>query len=185
VSRPRLTLIAGLLGLFALVLGAGAAQAQDYPGTTAGPPPAGCTVVISFSAPALPNATVNVTFTCSSIVAGKTYTGVLNSTPVSLPATVAAQAGKVTFSNVKLPADWKVNATHTGTLVDQASGAALGTDDFFVSAAGAITTPPSTNLPKTGTDYVGPALRGAAVLLAAGGIVLMAARRRRTGITPA
>ena len=142
-------------------------------------------VTISFNAPALPNATVNVTFTCTSIVSGKTYTGVLNSTPVSLPATIAGQNGKVTFTNVKLPADWKVNATHTGTLIDQASGAALGTDDFYVAQNGSITAPPSNNLPKTGNDYVGPALRGAAVLLAAGGIVLMAARRRRTGITPA
>jgi LPXTG-motif cell wall-anchored protein len=154
-------------------------MAQDYPGTTPTTAAPACTLSITASAPMLPNATVSVTLSCDAIVGGQTYTGRLLSTPVALPATVAAQNDAVTFNNVKLPADWEVNASHKAELVSQSSGATIGSVSFFVSSKGTITSPPGTNLPKTGSNSIAPALRTASVLLAVGGAVLLTARRRR------
>jgi LPXTG-motif cell wall-anchored protein len=183
VSRGRATLIAGLLLITTLGLSSGVAQAQDYPG---GPPAAGATCTVNITATGLltPGATVSVTFTCNLITAGRTYTGSLQSTLVSLPATVAASNGTITFQNVKLPADWEVNHAHVGTLVDQGTGQTLGSDTFYVNKTGQITDPPKTNLPRTGTSNTAPFLRGGAALVALGGVVLLAARRRRAAVTP-
>jgi hypothetical protein len=156
------------------------AGAQDYPGTTATTAPTACTVTVAFSAAALPNATVSITVGCSSIVAGRVYTGILASTPVVLPPTRATTNGTVTFVGVRLPADWEVNATHTLTLVDQATGAALGSARFFIDRNGRIATPPSSNIPRTGSDLTGPGLRIGAGLLAGGTVAVLVARRRRS-----
>ncbi len=172
-------MIAGLVVVAATLFMGSSAHAQDYPPTTpttAGPT---CTLSISSNVAMLPNATVNVTLACAAVVAGNTYTGALASTPVVLPATVAQRAGAVTFNGVKLPADWEVNATHTATLVSSASGATLGTTQFFVGRAGQITAPPKGGIPRTGSNSITPMLRTGSVLLAVGGAVLLAARRRR------
>ena len=184
--RIRTGLFAAAVAAMALIVAPGAASAQDYPGTTATTAPAGCTLSVGFSAPALPNATLNVTIGCSSIVAGRTYTGTLLSTPVTLPSTVAATNGTITFQGVRLPADWAVNATHTASLVDQATGRALGSVSFYVDRTGRITAPPTQgNIPRTGSDYVEPALQIGAALLAAGTAAVVVSRRRRAGTAAA
>jgi len=192
VSRTRLTVIAGLVALLGLVLGVNPTQAQtpDYPGPTPTTAPRACTLTAQQNGPMLPNAVISITLGCESVVTGRSYTGVLNSTPIALPVTVAGANNRVTFNNVRLPADFALNAFHTVTLVDAATGNTLGSTTFFVNGAGAVTgapdgRTPGTNLPKTGTDYVGPALRGGAVLLATGGIVLLVSRRRRSGVAAA
>jgi LPXTG-motif cell wall-anchored protein len=183
VSRGRATLIAALLIVATLGVSSGVAQAQDYPG---GPPAPGATCTVNITATGLltPGATVSVTFTCNLITAGRTYTGTLQSTVVSLPSTVATSNGTITFQNVKLPADWEVNHAHVGTLVDQAAGRTLGSDTFYVNKTGQITDPPKANLPRTGSTSTAPFLRGGAALVALGGVVLLAARRRRVAVSP-
>ena len=177
--RNRIALVVGMLAALAVLVVPSTAGAQDYPGTTATTAPSSCTVTVAFSAPALPNATVNLTAGCSTIQAGRAYTGILASTPVVMPTTTATTNGTVTFVGVKLPADWEVNATHTFTLIDQATGAALGSSRFFIDRNGRIGTPPSGNIPRTGSDLTGPALRIGAGLLAGGAAVLVLSRRRK------
>jgi hypothetical protein len=175
-----------VVGVLAVPTVANAQVDDDYQTpTTPTTAPAGCTVTVAFSAPALPNATLSITVACSSIRAGRTYTGILASTPVVLPATTATANGTVTFANVRLPADWEVNATHTLTLVDQATGAALGSARFFIDRNGRIGTPPSSNIPRTGSDLTGPGLRIGAGLLAGGTLAVLVARRRRSAAVAA
>lgn len=178
MSRSR-TILAAILAIVAVAFTAGTAAAQDYPPTSP-PPSQACTPTPAFSAPALPNATVNVTVGCGGIEAGRSYTGSLASTPVALPTTQATADDVVTFNSVRLPADWATNANHTVTLVDAGTGATLGSAQFFVDRTGRISAPQTGgNIPRTGSDYVAPALSIGAALLAVGTLSVVAARRRR------
>lgn len=117
----------------------------------------------------------------------KNVGGNLQSTLVVLPVTKAVN-DKVTFNNVKLPADFARNANHTITIVDQANGQIVARKTFGVSANGSITAPiPSSgsNLPKTGTDYIDPALKVGGALLVMGGAIVLVARRRKDSTTTA
>lgn len=182
--RGRATLIAALLVVGTLGLTAGTAQAQDYPG----PPPApgaSCTVDATVNAALVANAVVDIRVSCTLIVAGRTYTGILASTPVALPATVAEGNGAITFRGVRLPADFETNHSHMVSLVDQATGITLGTDTIFVDKNGRITAAPKSNLPKTGSNSTDPFLKGGAALVALGGVALMVSRRRKASATTA
>ncbi len=187
MSRVRAGLMAAL-ALVVLVLTAPTARAQDYPGTTPTTPTVSCLVSITIGAPLVPGGVVSITLGCSSIEAGTTYTGVLQSTPVALPATVAQSDGAVTFANVRLPTDFELGDHHAVSLVAQSSGASLGAATFYVDPTGRITAAPSADtggLPRTGADYVEPVLRWAGSLLAAGALALLVARRRRAEALPA
>lgn len=189
--RFRVVLVA-LAALVTLGLGAGTSQAQDYPGTPPTTALAPCQLSLSASAAMRPGVTLTITVACERIVSGRVYTGVLTSTPVALPATTAA-GNQVTFSNVRLPADFALNATHTVRLFDQATGALVGSVQFYVDEDGVQQSRSTgsnargsrrsgSDLPKTGTDYVDPALKTGAALVAAGGLALVISKRRRAGL---
>jgi hypothetical protein len=176
----RRGVVAALAALAALVLSAAPAHAQDYPGTTA---PAVCSAGISFSAPALPGATLTVTVRCGLLVDGTALVGILSSTPVSLAPAATVSDHAVSY-RVTLPADWETSATHSVTLSDASTGELAASIRFYVGSDGAVwsSKPANESLPRTGAAAAGDLARGAVVLLGAGGaaVRLSQSRRRRT-----
>lgn len=193
MSRVRSTLIASLVFAGAsLGLGTGIAAAQtptsDYTGTTVVAPPttaggqAACTSSVTALTQLAPGATVSLRLDCTRFVAGRTYVGTHRSTPVAIAPTKATANNTLTVS-VKLPADYELKANHTITMSDQASGEVVYDTKYYVNADGIISAAPTGALPKTGSDYVDPALKAGGALLAAGALVLLVARRRRADAT--
>jgi hypothetical protein len=119
--------------------------------------------------------------------AGAGYCGVLRSTPVVLPRTTASSAGKITFSGIKLPADFEYDAAHHLDVFR--GGRIVGQFDFCVKTGGSITSlngcPAKAlknannngNLPKTGLDRVWEMLQIGLVLVALGALVIYGRRR--------
>jgi hypothetical protein len=181
VIRLRTLLAVTAVALAALALTSTSASAQDYPPTPPTPSQA-CTPVPSASGPLLPGAVVNIGIACGGIEGGNSYTGILASTPITLPVTRAAADDSVVFTGVRLPADFELNARHTISLVDAGTGATLGSANFCVDGSGRITncqTGTGKNIPRTGSDLTGPGLRIGAGLLAVGAGALVVSRRRK------
>lgn len=180
--RLRTLLAITAVAMAALALTSTSASAQDYPPTPPTPSQA-CTPAPSASAPMLPTAVVNIGIACGGIEGGNNYTGVLASTPITLPVTTAAADDSVVFTGVRLPADFELNARHTISLVDAGTGATLGSANFCVDGSGRITSCAATgtgkNIPRTGSDLTGPGLRIGAGLLAVGAGALVVSRRRK------
>jgi LPXTG-motif cell wall-anchored protein len=170
--------------------------------TTAGPTTTapGPTIRVSSSQPMTPNRTIDLTVETPQIQAGRTYRGIVRSTPFEVGPTLATVDGSITFTGVVLPADWDAGE-HTVTLIDVTSSATeavvtftVDDDGIVVAAApGAIpiaapiTTPsapaaptptPVGSLPSTGGESL--PVTTVAMLLLLLGIALAAAARRRT-----
>lgn len=166
------------MGLLSVGTAVGQTTTTGYnPGPPAGTDTGATTLACD---PLVANANASCTISDPDLTAGlKRGTG--SSTPFSLGEATGV-AGSVRFSNFKLPADYEKNANHSITVVDVATGRVQASKTFGVSASGAITAPiPATgnNLPKTGTDYVDPALKAGGALLVAGGAIVLVARRRK------
>jgi hypothetical protein len=164
----------------ALALTVAPAHAQDYPGTTVAPV---CTASIDFSGPAVPNAVVDVIIACADFVNGNSLVGILNSTPVALQPAATVVNKSVTYKNIKLPADWEVNARHTATLTDTSNnGRLVASIPFYVDAAGkpSASAPTATTLARTGSsNHTEDITKSAVVLLALGGAAVAISRKRR------
>lgn len=181
LRRTRSALVAAL-AVTALGLAAPGAHAQedDYPGTTV--PPV-CTETVTASAPLLPNAEAIITGTCDQLPDDVSASGVLQSTPIALPAVTIA--GHAASYPVKLPADWETKAFHTLNITRAADGVLLFSGRFYVDGAGKITAAPKgSDLPRTGASSTEGLAKGGVVLLAAGAAAVLVARKRRS-TTPA
>jgi hypothetical protein len=176
VTRFR-ALVALAVAVLALGAGSSIAGAQDYPGTTA---PAVCSATVTASAPLLANTSVVITVTCGTLINGESLDGVLNSTPVTLPAATVSNHA-VSYS-VTLPGDWDTNATHSVTLRSVQNDALRASIKFYVNGSGKIAPAPTTatTLARTGaSNHTGDFVKSGVVLLAAGAVALRVSRKRR------
>lgn len=194
----RLAVSAAALFMFAILPGVAEAQTTDYPPGTAptstvddAPPP-----TVEDGA-FVPGATLDIGVSSTAIVAGRTYTGTLESHPIALPNTVALQDGFVLFRDVPIPSDFELGAYHKITLVDAATGAVVAISDFYVGSDGRVfATAPAAGggsaspvapgggattgqLPRTGSGAGAPVKAGLG-LIAVGGLAVLSVRTRRT-----
>jgi len=150
------------------------------PVTTTAKPKSGQPQVVP-SGPLLPGAIVDFFVKLPGIKKGNLYLGVLRSTPVDIPATMATEDDQITFLNVTLPDDWDSGA-HTLTIYNDGTDEELAVitlqDDGGVQPANTLPSAPAGDiLPATGASgnsLLGPAL----VLLLLGAVLVLLARRR-------
>lgn len=130
----------------------------------------------------VPGGTVDIVVTSPSIDQGRTYRGVLRSTPVEVGPSTATEPGVVTFTGVVLPPDWS-DGTHSFTLVDAASGLTTSVVVFEVASGSvevvSVTDGPSSELPPTGGDPWRLTDLGGLLLLLGLALIVLATRRRR------
>lgn len=138
----RATRLAALVLLIGLALSAdiAGAQSSEYPPDTTGDdsPPDDAPPPSVGDGEFTPGGTEDIGISSDGIVAGRSYTGTLNSHPVTLPTTLATSNGSIVFNDVPIPTDFELGAKHSITVVDAETGEVVARSFFYVTEDGGV-----------------------------------------------